>query len=170
MLRCTLEPLLTVDSNPSPSERCALVQEIGRVSRRCATRDRRPHLTNPSNIARRVFPRLAYRLPVLLFFFFSFFSYVSPSLSTLDRRSHGESSRELQATILCVSLPSVFLSLSSNCPSSFNVPGTRQTISVTHSWPSSQPAAGHTLPRAFFRPEWANGARVPDCRGSWSLH
>lgn len=68
MLRYTLEPW-TVHSNRSEWTKY-IVQKISRVSRRYATRDRRSHLTNPSNIARRVFPKMPYRLPLLFFFFY----------------------------------------------------------------------------------------------------
>lgn len=135
------------------NEKCFSSGDWSRIS---ALRDSRPSPSPHKSLQHRSTRLPSVAVPTscssFLFFFFP------PSLSTLNRQSHGESSRELQATILRVSLPSVFLSLSSN------VPGTRQTISVTHSWPSSQPAAGHTLPRAFFRPEWANGARISDCR------
>lgn len=99
MLRYTLEPPWTVHSKRSEWTKY-VVQEISRVSRRYATRDRRSHLTNPSNIARRVFPRMPYRLPVLFFSFTSLFW-----LST----EHGESSRaQLQFSCLAFYLPLAF--------------------------------------------------------------
>lgn len=143
----------------------------GDWSRISALRDSRPSPSPHKSLQHRStrLPSVAVPTSCSSFLFFLLLLRLSFSVDSWPTEPRREQQRAPGYDSPCV-LPSVFLSLSSNCPSSSNVPSTRETISVAHPWPSSQPAAGHTLPRAFFRPEWANGARIPDCRGSWSLH